>query len=163
MPVRALLLAAVMFAAGLPSAGLAHEYRLGSLLIVHPHAASYVAGRPVVVYMTIANDGAVADRLVEVHAPTAERAELHTHELSQGVMSMKKIGAIEIPARGEAALRQGGFHIMLFNLARPVAVGDRIPLVLEFEAAGRIEVEAEVEKPADAGHMHGHSETGDQQ
>lgn len=54
----------------------------------------------------------------------------------------------------------GGLHIMLMDLKQPLKKGDKFPLTLEFEKAGRVNVEVQVEevassavKPA-AGHSH---------
>jgi hypothetical protein len=164
MRLGVLFLLALLFVCALPLGGNAHEYRLGPLLIVHPSALSFVPGRPVSVYLTIVNNSATPDRLIGVASPAAERAELHAHEMTGAVVQMKKIEAIDIPANGKAEFRRGGLHIMLFGLAKPVAPGDRIPLELQFEAAGRIAVEAYVERPSgEDTHTHGHSQTDTQQ
>jgi copper(I)-binding protein len=48
-----------------------------------------------------------------------------------------------------------GYHLMLMNLTRPLADGERFPMTLIFQQAGALEVEVEVVK-ARAGHGHKH-------
>lgn len=104
------------------------------------------------VYLMIANTGAV-DRLIGVGARIARRAELHTHRYEHGMAMMEKVEAIEVPARGRAALRPHGDHVMLVGLERPLERGEAVALELEFAGAGTIRVRAPVlrEAPVAAG------------
>src|SRR3972149_8217895 len=45
---------------------------------------------------------------------------------------------------GEMAFEPGGFHVMLFDLVEPLAVGGTISLTLRFEEVGEVQVDAEV-------------------
>jgi copper(I)-binding protein len=60
---------------------------------------------------------------------------------------MRPIDYVEVPANGEAELKPGGMHIMLIGLKRDLKAGEKIPLVLVFENAGEIDVQAEVRAP----------------
>jgi copper(I)-binding protein len=42
-------------------------------------------------------------------------------------------------------LQSGGYHVMLLDLAHPLAVGDHVPLTLTFAKAGSIDVVADVQ------------------
>lgn len=61
-----------------------------------------------------------------------------------GMMSMRQVASIEVPAGGEVVLEPGGYHVMLIGLSAPLVVGESFPLALEFEKAGTITVTAEV-------------------
>ena len=61
-----------------------------------------------------------------------------------GMMSMQEVAAIEVPAGGEVALEPGGYHVMLLDLAAPLADGETVELTLEFEQAGTVTATAEV-------------------
>lgn len=61
-----------------------------------------------------------------------------------GNMVMEQVEGIDIPAGESVMLEPGGFHIMLFDLAKPLASGDTVPVTLTFEQAGEIEVDAKV-------------------
>jgi copper(I)-binding protein len=145
----------------LGAAGLAqaHDYALGGLAIAHPFAfATPPNGANGAAYMTITNAAAAPDRLVEVRAGFAGKAELHRTEAgADGVMKMiHQPEGIEVPAGGTAVLEPGGYHVMLLGLTAPLVEGTKVPVVLVFETAGEIEVELAIEKRgAGTGDGHG--------
>jgi len=96
------------------------------------------------VYLTVANSGREPDSLVNVSAPAAAAAELHTMDMSGGMMHMRKTDTIAIPAGGSIALSPGGNHIMVIGLTAPLKAGDTLKLTLGFERAGNVDVEARV-------------------
>lgn len=82
-------------------------------------------------FMTLHNNGpAVA--VVAAESPVAEIVELHTHVHDNGVMRMRKIDKIELPAGGEVTLKPGGLHVMLLGLKQDLNEGDRISVTLKF-------------------------------
>lgn len=100
------------------------------------------------VYMTIANAGGAADRLVAASTDAAATVELHESKLVDNVMQMAPVpGGIEVPAGGTAELKPGGLHIMLIGLTRDLNAGDTLRLTLTFERAGTITVDAPVRTP----------------
>ncbi|WP_164696720.1 copper chaperone PCu(A)C [Falsiroseomonas algicola] len=110
-------------------------------------------------FMTLRNAGATADRLVAARAGIARTVELHTHINDNGVMRMRPVPGIEVPAGGEVQLRPGGFHLMLIGLTAPLRQGERVPVTLVFERAGEVQVQLAVESagargPAGGGHHH---------
>ncbi len=101
-------------------------------------------------FMTIVNKGDEPDRLVGGTTPVAGDVQIHTVDMTGGVMRMRQLGdGLEIPAGGSVALKPGGFHIMLMQLARPLKDGERVPITLEFAQAGKIEVQLDVRSIAD--------------
>jgi Uncharacterized protein conserved in bacteria len=102
-------------------------------------------------FMTISNAGATADKLVKATSPVAGAAELHTHLMDGGVMRMRAVPAIEIPAGGSASLAPGGLHVMLINLNAPLTEGTSFPLSLTFEKAGEVTVTVPVMGPGSMG------------
>jgi hypothetical protein len=162
LPAALALLCTLLTVAVAPSA--AYEYRLGPLIIGNPHAISLIPGRPVVVYMTVVNQSDQVDRIVSVYTRRAQKAELHQHVMSGDVMMMKEVNEIDVPPQGKAELKPGGFHIMLFGVATALKPGDRIPMEIEFEFAGRAKFEAVVTKPGGADmDMSGHAMEGQAQ
>jgi periplasmic copper chaperone A len=95
--------------------------------------------------------------LVSAASPLAERVELHTMTLDGGIMRMRSIPRIELPAGKAVKLAPGGMHLMVFNLKQPLKAGDKLPLVLTIQGAGAstatLEIEAEVRSEA-KGHVH---------
>ena len=108
---------------------------------------SHMDGSMTAAYMLIRNNGEEPDRLLRVNTSAAHAAELHKSEETDGVMSMRPVEAIEIPAGGTAELKPGGFHMMLIGLTRDLVAGEKVELVLDFEKAGEVSVEAEVRSP----------------
>jgi len=98
-----------------------------------------LAGGNGAVFLTILNHGP-ADRLIGASLPGTRATELHTHQHDGGVMRMRPVQAIAIPAQGQAELRPGGDHIMAIGLSPAPAVGESVPLVLTFEHAGPLEI-----------------------
>lgn len=95
-------------------------------------------------YMTIRNSGAAADRLLKVEGDVAKSIELHSVVDNAGVMQMRPVAEIAIPAGGEAQLKPGGLHVMMIGLQHQLKPGDKVGLTLTFEKAGRLSVQAEV-------------------
>ncbi len=115
----------------------------GPLTVEDARARILLANRPGAAWLTIRNSGG-ADRLIGVESPAAERIELHTHRHEGGVMVMRPLEGMDVPAKGEVTLMPGGDHIMLFGLKPGLAVGVRFPLTLVFEKAGRVTVEVRI-------------------
>lgn len=100
-----------------------------------------------VVYLTISNTGATQDRLISAVTPVADMAALHEDAEENGMMAMREVGPLDLDPGTTRELRPGGIHLMLMGLQRKLAAGDKFPLDLIFEKAGRHEVEILVEKP----------------
>lgn len=100
-------------------------------------------------YLTLTASG--DDRLTAVSTPAAERAEIHTMSMDGGVMRMRPLpDGLALPAGQAVALAPGAEHLMLMELAAPLAEGDRVSLSLNFAAAPAATVEAVVRAPASA-------------
>ena len=65
-----------------------------------------------------------------------------------GAMTMDQVEQIAIPAGDSVALEPGGYHIMMMNLAGPLAVGETFDLTLQFETAGDVVVRVEIREDA---------------
>jgi hypothetical protein len=124
------------------------SFTVGDLVIENPWARESVT-KTGAVYLTVHNAGAQDDRLVGATSDVAERTEVHSSVMQDGVMKMQPVEAVDVPAAGEAALAPGGLHVMLMGLKTPLEEGKTFPLVLEFERAGKVEVTVAVE---DIGH-----------
>jgi periplasmic copper chaperone A len=103
-------------------------------------------------YFTIANRGR-EDRLLSVSSPVGE-ASIHSTAIDNGVMRMRPLDSLDIPANSNVELAPHGTHIMLMGLDSPIEAGASVPLVLGFEQSGELQVNATA-RPA-AGHGQGH-------
>ena len=101
-------------------------------------------------YLSITNHGAMDDRLLAVESRLALKTELHTMEVTNGVMKMRQIdGGIAIPAGKTIQLAPGGFHVMLIGLKAPLSGGENYQVTLVFEKAGKVELRGLAKRPAD--------------
>jgi periplasmic copper chaperone A len=119
-----------------------------------PAPGQKVAG----VYMEIVSRANAA--LVAVASPAAARAELHSTSMDDGVMRMRPVGKIELPAGKAVKLAPGGLHVMLIELKQPLKRGEKVPLtltVMQIDSGSRsvFTVHAEV-RDADAMAHHNH-------
>lgn len=105
-------------------------------------------------YMTIRNGDEAAARLSGMASGAAERVELHTMSMDNGVMTMRPVeGGLEIPAGGAVELKPGGLHLMLIGLKQPLAEGTTVPVTLVFDSGARVDVALAVRAIGDG---HGH-------
>ena len=104
--------------------------------------ASMMAG-----YLKLNNQGK-ADRLLSVRSEISEVVELHQHTNDNGVMRMRKIQGIELPAKENIELKPGGLHLMFIRLKKPLQDVERFMVTLEFEKTAPLQVEFKVDSKA---------------
>jgi periplasmic copper chaperone A len=95
------------------------------------------------VYLKIVG-GDENDRLIRVRTEAAEAAEVHTEVSAGGVVTMKKLETLPVPAGAVITLAPGHDHLMLMGLKEPLRPGEKIDVTLTFEHAGDVAVEVPV-------------------
>ncbi len=125
----------------------AHDYKLNDLRIDHPYARTTAPHQPSgAAYLSIENGGKSADKLVAVASPVAKSVEIHTMSMEGDVMRMREVSGIELAPAAKVEMKPGhGYHLMLLGLRQPLKAGDKFPLTLTFEKAGKTEVMVFVE------------------
>jgi copper(I)-binding protein len=112
-------------------------------------------------YVTL-KGGAAPDALVSLATPAAASAELHQSATDNGVVKMRSVPSLPIPAGKAVTLAPGGYHVMLMGLKQPLVAGQSFPLTLTFAHAAPVTVDVQVQAvshaaPAeDHDHMHMH-------
>jgi copper(I)-binding protein len=96
------------------------------------------------VYLTIANKGGTADRLVSVASPAAQSAMLHQTVEQGGVSTMSEAGGNIAPG-STFDMHPGGAHIMLMGLSSPLKAGETIEVTLDFQNSGELRTAAKIE------------------
>lgn len=91
-------------------------------------------------YLTIVNRDRVDDALTALASPDAATVTLHESRMVGGVMTMRPLPTLAVPAGRSVALKPGGLHVMLRGLKRALATGDHVTLFLTFAKAGRVRV-----------------------
>jgi copper(I)-binding protein len=123
----------------------------GSLEISGYWAKAMLPGQPTGGgYLTIANKGKEPDRLLSVSSAAAGMVEIHTMEIVNDVMNMRPLpGPLEIAAGATVEINQGGgMHLMFMSVKEPFTAGTTVPLTLEFEKAGKVELALPVKRSA---------------
>ena len=131
---RLLLLASVLLT--LP----AHAQQQGDIAVTTPWTRAAGQGGTGAGFLTIANRGSAADRLVGASSPIARVVEIHTHLREGDILRMRPVAAVDLPPGGTVTLQPGGFHLMLIGLKEPLIQGQSVPLTLRFERAGELQV-----------------------
>ncbi len=147
------LLPALFLVALVQPALAAENATIGKLVVETVWARASVV-RNGAAYVTIRNDGKTFHKLVGVSTPIAKSAGLHTVTMRDGVMRMHALKAIEIHPGEPAVMQPGGNHIMLMGLKQKLLKGQRFPLTLHFEKAGRLTVTVQVMGPGARGMKH---------
>jgi copper(I)-binding protein len=99
------------------------------------------------VYLTIVNSGATDDQLTVITSPAADRAMVHVMKMDKGVMSMRPVVSLPIPANQSVKLDPSSdYHVMLEGLKAPLKEGQTVSLTLTFAHAGQKEITAPIAK-----------------
>ncbi len=73
--------------------------------------------------------------LVRASSPAAGLVEVHTMNMEGGVMQMRPLKNLVLPAKQLVELKRGGTHLMVMDLKQQLKAGQSIPLTLTFEVA----------------------------
>jgi copper(I)-binding protein len=144
------LAALALTALTLGTTAYAHDYKAGELTIAHPYARATVPNQPTgAAYMTIENTGKNVDKLIGATSPIAKSVQLHSMSMQGNVMKMREASEIELKPSTKTEMKPGdGYHLMLFGLKQPLKAGDKFPVTLTFEQAGKAEISVWVEDKA---------------
>ena len=125
----------------------AEDYKVGTIEIGNPWARATPKGATVAgAYMKISNKGSAPDRLIGGSTPIAGTFEVHSMAMEQGVAKMRPVeGGLENKPGETVELKPGSFHVMLMGLKQPLAKGQKVKATLEFEKAGKVDIEYAVQ------------------
>ena len=111
-------------------------------------ARATVPGQKVAgIYLDVRSDEAAV--LTGVSSAAARSAEIHSMSNDNGVMRMRHLPRLDLPAGETVRLVPGGNHIMLLDIKRPLQAGERVPLTLIVERNGKktlVQVQVDVRK-----------------
>jgi copper(I)-binding protein len=83
--------------------------------------------------LTITSKHAAA--LVGVSSRVARTSELHSMVMEGGMMRMRRVASIDLPAGKAVNLAESGYHLMLNGLKAPLKEGETVPLMLSIRMA----------------------------
>ena len=97
-------------------------------------------------YLTIENKGTTPDKLIGASADFAGKIEVHEMTTNNGVMKMRPVeGGLTIDPGKTVKLAPSGLHLMMMDLKSPLKQGDKLPVTLQFEKAGKVTVTLDVQ------------------
>lgn len=82
-------------------------------------------------YMTLTSN--TDTTLTSVETPVAGSVEIHSMSMDNGVMKMRMLEQLDLKANTPVALAPGGFHLMLFDLNKPLTAGEQVSFTLHFK------------------------------
>lgn len=105
-------------------------------------------------------DSAKGATLLSASSPVAGVVEIHEMVTQDGVMKMRAIPKLPLPAGKTTELKPGSYHIMLMDLKEPLSTGRKVPVTLVIEEGQQRQeqtIEAEVRplNATPAAHQHG--------
>ena len=80
-------------------------------------------------------ESSVDAKLVGVQTDLTDAAEIHLMRMQDGVMRMRAVSAVDLPAGKTVSFKPGGYHVMLFDLPRQLQAGEQFALELLVEDA----------------------------
>jgi copper(I)-binding protein len=138
---KIMLIAAALTAFVSSSPAAAHDITVRQAWSRATPKAAKVAGG----YLTIENRGIQPDRLLSASSGAAAKVEIHHMSMQDGIMTMRpRDDGLAIAPDATVTLEPGGDHIMFIGLTAPFEEGQRVPVSLNFERAGKIEMSFDV-------------------
>jgi copper(I)-binding protein len=163
MSVTRTIAGAVLLACFLAAPVRAEDIKAGDLVITQAWSRATPGGAKIGSgYLTIENKGSAPDRLISGSADVADKVQIHEMATTNGVMTMRPLdNGLTIEPGKTVKLAPGGYHLMLFDLKSPLKQGDKVPVTLEFEKAGKVKLSLDVQGigaqgPAGANDAGGH-------
>jgi len=82
-------------------------------------------------YMTIVSNEDTS--LITIDSDVADVIEIHSMSMENGVMKMRMLDTLDLTAGKPTKLSPGGFHLMLFDLKKPLTAGKEAHFTLHFK------------------------------
>ena len=98
-------------------------------------------------FVSIKNPTAQRCAIISAQSSAAEKIELHRHIHSDGMMRMRPVPSVPLPAMGQVEFAPGGYHMMMFGVDREINHSDKVVIVLHTDHCGQVRVEAQVRMP----------------
>ena len=112
-----------------------------NVMVENPFAREVPPGAPASAsFMKLTNTSGTDINIIQADSAVSKVVELHTHTNDNGVMRMRKIPQITVPANGSTELKPGGLHIMLIGPHEPLKMGQTVNVTLKFEDGSSKEV-----------------------
>ena len=95
-------------------------------------------------YMTLVNVGSEDVTLVKVESKAFENIEVHEMATVDGLMEMRRVTDLVIPASGQVQFEPGGKHLMMLGPKERLSVGQKVDMTLTFKSGKKQTVSVKV-------------------
>jgi len=95
-------------------------------------------------YMTLVNAGSEEVTLVKVESAAYENIEVHEMVAVDGLMEMREVTDLTIPANGQINFQPGGKHLMLMGPKEHLTTGQKVDMTLTFKSGKKQTVSVKV-------------------
>ena len=117
------------------------------VIVKDPYVRAVPPGQPnSASFMSLHNSDDKDHALVGAESPVAKVVELHTHTMQDGMMRMRPVAKVDLPAGERVSLKPGGLHVMLIGLKQKLVPGEDVPVTLVFEDGSKATLSAPVRK-----------------
>lgn len=133
--------------------------RTSTVLVQNAWARATNPGQKVgAVYMTLTSPQNAT--LVKIDSDISDSVEIHSMSMQNGIMKMRMLEKLPLTANKPYKLAPGGYHLMLFDLKKPLIAGEQLSLVLHFTDKNNIAFQQKskilVKSGENADHTSGH-------
>jgi hypothetical protein len=139
-----LVLGAALAALAAPPLAAQPPSPTGTLTVADAWVRAVPGAAVAAAYMKLHNAGRQPVRVIGVQSALAGHAMIHETRLENGVSTMRPHEPLVIAPGASVELEPGGLHVMLHDLAHPLAVDEQVPLELLLEGGGHVAVSARV-------------------
>jgi len=119
-----------------------------AITVSDPYVRAMPPGQPTTAgFLGLTNNSGQDHAVVVAEAAIAKAVELHTHIMEDGMMHMRRVEKIDLPAGQTVMLQPGGLHIMFIGLKMDLMPGDSATFTLIFEDGSEKRLNVPVRKP----------------
>lgn len=98
-----------------------------------------IAGRDMTSGGLVAEAHGANFKLVDVISDDAKRIEMHTMEMANGKMRMRRVEGFSVTPDAPLTLERGANHIMLFGVSDDLTIGETVEIELRFDNDAGVE------------------------
>lgn len=102
-----------------------------------------IEGNPSAVYFTITG-GPEDVKLLAILGAQVQRAEIHESSSDNGVVSMKQLTSVDVPAKSRVEFKPGGKHVMVWGINQAAVTTGKMPMTFVFSNGDRIAADVKI-------------------
>lgn len=112
-----------------------------TIMVENSYARESIPGTSISsAYMTLKNTSSANVKLIAASSSVSKRVEIHQHTMENGLMKMRQRDDVEIAANDHVIFQPSGFHLMIFDLKKPLKANSNIIITLHFDDQSSVDV-----------------------